>query len=218
MVRKSKINKVIEKHPSPQCGFYRNVIEGFLVLNSWEKWLKAVLFIETRGSVFVITITYLLQEGTKVLERSTIRAYAHAFSSSSGVLFRRGLRSFSSANRMKSSAILPVKMGTGLIGVAISTLFLNSKIVKIFNNPKNHCRCCQGKTNSLDRLRKSRSFCSSSAVRRGVGFFAFSSANRSNSAAASPQSSGDDFIAVAFSNILLFAKLQHYNELYNYDV
>lgn len=77
---------------------------------------------------------------------------------------------------------------------------------------------CQGKTNSFDRLRKSRNFCSSSSERRGVGLFAFSSANRSNSIAASPQSSGDDLIAVAISIVFLFAKLHNYNQLRKYDV
>lgn len=66
---------------------------------------------------------------------------------------------------------------------------------------------CQGKTNSLERLKKSLSLCSSSDVRRGVVFLPFSSALISNSTADSPHNSGDVFIVVAILLTFLFYKV-----------
>ena len=62
--------------------------------------------------------------------------------------------------------------------------------------------------NSLERRKKSRSLASSSDESRGVGFFPFLSACKSNSRADSPHSSGDVLIVVAIFYSVFYAKLQ----------
>ena len=67
----------------------------------------------------------LSHEGTVSRERRIISSIFFSCSSES---IRRGLRSFSSAWRTKSSAKAPVRIGTALMGVAISVSDLNTKI------------------------------------------------------------------------------------------